>query len=72
MILSSEMHRPSSAKLWQIPQPPTVLPSVPGELRRTGAGYIVFGGFCQYLEFGKDVFVHIFDRDIFAKNTDSV
>ena len=37
-----------------------------------GAGYIVFGGFRQYLEFGKDVFVHIFDRDIFAKNTDSV
>lgn len=35
MILSSEMHRPSSAKLWQMPQPPTVLPSVPGELRRT-------------------------------------
>lgn len=35
MILSSEMHRPSSAKLWQISQPPTVLPSVPVELRRT-------------------------------------
>lgn len=76
MILSSEMHRPSSAKLWQIPQPPTVLPSVPGELRRTvplleqDTSY--FGGFRQYLEFGKDVFVHIFDKDIFAKNTDSV
>ena len=35
MTLSKEMHRPSSAKLWQIPQPPTVLPSRPGLLERT-------------------------------------
>ena len=35
MIFSNEMHRPSSAKLWHIPQPPTVLPSIPGLLERT-------------------------------------
>ena len=27
MIFSNEMHRPSSAKLWQMPMPPTVLPT---------------------------------------------
>ena len=27
MIFSSEMHLPSSAKLWQMPTPPTVLPT---------------------------------------------
>ena len=35
MIFSSDMHRPSSAKLWHIPHPPTVLPNVPGLLERT-------------------------------------
>ena len=29
------MHRPSSAKLWHIPHPPTVFPTPPEELRRT-------------------------------------
>lgn len=76
MILSSEMHRPSSAKLWQIPQPPTVLPSVPGELRRTvplleqDTSYLADSA--SILSLARNVFVHIFDKDIFAKNTDSV
>ena len=35
MIFNSEIHRPSSAKLWHIPHPPTVFPSVPGLLERT-------------------------------------
>ena len=29
------MHRPSDAKLWQMPHPPTVLPSIPALLERT-------------------------------------
>ena len=29
------MHRPSSAKLWQMPTPPTVLPTMPALPRRT-------------------------------------
>jgi hypothetical protein len=29
MIFSSEMHRPSSAKEWQMPILPTVLPTIP-------------------------------------------
>ena len=35
MTFNSEIHRPSSAKLWHIPHPPTVFPSVPGLLERT-------------------------------------
>ena len=35
IVFSKEMQRPSSAKLWQMPQPPTVLPSMPSLPPRT-------------------------------------
>ena len=35
IVFSSEMQRPSSAKLWHIPIPPTVLPNPPRVLDRT-------------------------------------
>lgn len=35
ITLSREIQRPSSAKLWQMPQPPTVFPSMPALPERT-------------------------------------
>jgi hypothetical protein len=35
MIFNSEMQRPSSAKEWQIPMPPTVEPTMPAWPLRT-------------------------------------
>ena len=33
----------------------------------TGAGNIILGRFCEYFQFGKDILVHGFYRDVSAK-----
>ena len=62
MIFKSEMHRPSSAKLWQMPHP-TALPIAPLLCEREvplEAGYVIFCRLGQDFQFLEHFLVHNF------------